>query len=230
MTLTKTQNETFDYEEYNCEKLLFSANKSVNILNKEQWIFANNENELFLSEQKNKGFNANVQYGLATLRDKIYITNDFEKISDTLCKFKGYTIETTLIKPIIKGSKVGRMKKEEFCIFPYKETDKGYKPLTEQEMQELYPLTYSYFCDNKEELLKRDLDKNYISWFQYGRSQGIQMMINDKIIVDPIVNPNGKVICAKANKDTLVYSGIFITGNDLEQIQEIISSDDFVPS
>lgn len=228
MTLTLTKNENFIYEEYDNENLLYSLEKPFNFLNTEKWVFTNNENEFFLNSQQNKGFNVNVQYGLATLRDKIYITSDFEKISDTFCKFKDYIIETDLIKPIIKGSKVGRIKKEEYCIFPYKETENGLKPLTEQEMAVKYPRTYLYFLDNKEELLKRDIDKNYISWFQYGRSQGIRMMINEKIIVDPIVNPNGKVICSIADKNTLVYSGIFITGNNLEEVQKVISSPDFV--
>lgn len=228
MTLKRHTNKTFTYEEYKEEKCIINETKDFGILNKDKWILSSNENEEFLNKLKpNKEYNINVQYGLATLRDKIYITDDFQDLDNGLCRFKNTIIETDLIRVIIKGSKVGRLKKTEYCIFPYKKTEKGYEPLTEQELSEKYPRTYLYFLNNKEELLKRDLDKNYVSWFQYGRSQGIQTLINEKLIIDPIVNPNGKVICLPGDKDTLVYSGIFITGENLEEIRQLLVSEDF---
>ena len=100
---------------------------------------------------------------------------------------------------------------------------------TKQQKQEFTSNFYNkYLLSNKEELLKRDIDKNYISWFQFGRSQGVQTTINHKLVVDPIVNTNGKVICMPAEKETVVYSGIFITGENLNEIKEILSSENFV--
>ena len=228
MTLSKEPNNNFIYEEYNLKEQLLNEEKNIELLNNDKWIFSSQENESFLEGIHNtENFNINVQYGIATLRDKIYITSDFEQINNSTCRFKNHIIETDLIKVIEKGSKIGRLKKTEYCIFPYKENGIGYTPIPEEEMSEKYPLTYKYFLDNKEELLKRDLDKNYISWFQYGRSQGIQNMIADKLVVDPIVNPNGRVKCIHATKDTLVYSGIFITGENLEDVRQILTSPEF---
>lgn len=229
MTLTKNKNNSFTYEEYSMEKMLFSEEKDKELLNRDKWILTSSENESISNSTISiNSLNHNIQYGVATLRDKIFITSDFELINEKICRFKDYIIETDLIKVAIKGSKIGRLKNTEYCIFPYKKTEDGYKPLTEDEMEENYPQTFKYFLDNKEELLKRDIDKNYTSWFQFGRSQGIQTMINDKIVIDPIVNPNGKVICLPADKNAIVYSGIFITGENLEEIREILTSKNFV--
>ena len=228
MTLQNNHDE-FAYSEYKEETSLFTTIKNIEVLNAEKWILSSPANDSFLDNiSKNTNYNISIQYGLATLRDKIYITSNYKDLDDKYCIFNSHPVEKDLIRPIVKGSKVGRMKNDEYCIFPYKKTEKGYIPYSEQELSEKFPKAYDYFLLNKEELLKRDLDKNYISWFQFGRSQGIQTMTQDKLIIDPIVNPNKNVICQQYNAETLVYSGIFITGENLEEISEIIKSPDFV--
>lgn len=229
MTLNKNNNPTFTYQEYDMDKQLLSENKDKENLKNEKWILSSSqkENSIIKNVLINNA-NINIQYGVATLRDKIFITSDFEQINEKFCRFKDFIIETDLIKVAIKGSRIGRLEKTEYCIFPYKKTEQGYKPLMEEEMAEKYPETYKYLLSNKEELLKRDIDKNYISWFQFGRSQGVQTTINHKLVVDPIVNPSSKVICIPAEKETVVYSGIFITGENLNEIKEILSSENFV--
>ena len=76
MTLGKKEEKTFEYKEYNNEKCLLKETKTIEVLNTEKWILSSSENETFLNEIKDiPQFNINVQYGIATLRDKIYITS-----------------------------------------------------------------------------------------------------------------------------------------------------------
>lgn len=227
MTLRKGKTDTvFRYSEYNNKKCLFAEDKDYDILNDNGWILYESSNNLCTNIEKN--YNVNIQYGLATLRDKIYISSNYVDIDSNSCLFNDVVIEKDLLRPILKGSKITREKKQEYCIFPYRYNGEKYIPYTEKELQDLFPNTYEYFIQHKEELLKRDMDKNLTSWFQFGRSQGVQTLNNEKLVIDPIVNPNGKVITKFADDKTLVYSGIFITGEDLEEIKEIIESEDFL--
>ena len=81
---------------------------------------------------------------------------------------------------------------------------------------------------NKEELLKRDIDKG-ASWYEFGRSQGVQTSHNEKIILSTLVNH--KIHFYKLPEDVFVYSGLFIIKKKKEKnwkiIEDILSSDDF---
>lgn len=220
MNLSKN-NETFTYEEYEMNKKKIERSYNVNTLSEKAWIFT----EIRDINRNVLDFNINVQYGLATLRDKIFISSDYEDIDDELCKFNGILIEKNILKPIIKGSRLN--KRETYCIFPYKLESDKLRPLTENEMKDEFPKCYEYLLSNKEELLKRDLDKNYISWFQYGRSQGLKNILKQKLVIDPILDPGKKLRCEIFNENTLVYSGIFITGERLEELRNILTTSDF---
>ena len=93
-----------------------------------------------------------VKNGCATLMDKFFIGNEFLKNSK-------YTL------PAIKSS----ISEETFCFYPYNETSQivPFNMIEEQE-----PIVAKYLLNNKEILLKRDLDKS-AAWYGFGRSQAI---------------------------------------------------------
>ena len=95
-------------------------------------------------------------------------------------------------------------------------------------MKNNYPYCYKYFLLHKEELILRNLDKGAI-WYEFGRSQGVQSMHKEKIVLSTLVN--GKINYYKVGSDVLMYSGIFITKKDnltdWNIIENILSSDDF---
>ncbi len=76
--------------------------------------------------------------------------------------------------------------------------------------------------------MARDLDKGAI-WYEYGRSQGVQSMHNEKIVLSTLIN--GKISYYKVPADVLMYSGIFIIKKNQttnwEIIENMLSSEEF---
>jgi adenine-specific DNA-methyltransferase len=73
-----------------------------------------------------------------------------------------------------------------------------------------YPNAYKYLLENKKELESRDLDKG-ATWYEFGRSQGVQSIHNEKIILSTLVN--GQIDYYKVSDDVMMYSGLFIIKN-----------------
>ena len=65
-------------------------------------------------------------------------------------------------------------------------------------------------------------------WYEYGRSQGVQSIHRPKLVVSSLVN--GRIMFAKLDGRTLVYSGMFITGSprSLKRIAEVLGGSDFL--
>jgi adenine-specific DNA-methyltransferase len=167
-----------------------------------------------------------VQYGFATLRDKIFISK-ITKIGNDFVVFNGEKIETGLLKNIVKGSTfTGGKEQIKKIIFPYEKIDNKFIALNEEVLQNKYPLTYNYLLKNKAELLKRDLDKNAL-WYEFGRSQGVQTSSKNKIVVSTLMKDKIKFFAL--DSDTFVYSGIFITAknNDFKIVNNVLNSNDF---
>ena len=169
-----------------------------------------------------------IQYGLCTQRDKIYICDQIKTIDKNYCFFNGYKIENAILKNIIKGSRM-HDNKERKIIFPYIKKNKRWEVIQEKHFIKDFPFTYKYLCTHKEELQKRDMDKGVL-WYEYGRSQAIQHLHKDKLIIDMIVN--GKVNTRIVDKETMMYSGIAMMLKEkkrsLDLIQKHIKSDKFL--
>lgn len=148
-----------------------------------------------------------VQNGIATLRDRIFIKESFDDI------------EEGILRDIYKASNGTFLK----CIFPY---DDNNEPLEEDFIKKNYPKAYKYLLDNKEELLKRTTSKG-IPWYCFGRSQGLRNMNNDKIAFSPLVSSHGlkKQIL---DKETLVYSGMYFTSNNINELNKELESEEFL--
>lgn len=223
----------FEYGELINGKIELVNSLKFNDLEGENWSFTNKKNETFLSElNKSKSFFVknyfDVQYGFATLRDKIFI-GKIADCDDELVYFNGHKMEKKLLKKVVKGSKFkGEINDDDRIIFPYKKVNNRYVVVNEYDMQTKFPFAYAYFLYNKEELEKRDRDKNAL-WYEYGRSQGVQTMHNEKIVVNPLVF--NKVAFYKVPADVMIYSGIYILKNNenssWKMIENVLSSDEF---
>lgn len=223
----------FEYGELINGKIELVNSLKFNDLEGENWSFTNKKNETFLSElNKSKSFFVknyfDVQYGFATLRDKIFI-GKIANCDDELVYFNGHKMEKKLLKKVAKGSKFkGEIDDDDRIIFPYKKVNNRYVVINESDMQTKFPFAYAYFLYNKEELEKRDRDKNAL-WYEFGRSQGVQTMHNEKIVVNPLVF--NKVAFYKVPADVMIYSGIYILKNNenssWKMIENVLSSDEF---
>ncbi|MDO4896603.1 MAG: Eco57I restriction-modification methylase domain-containing protein [Moraxella sp.] len=199
-----------------------------------KWVFTNKENNEFLSQLNNNNQKPlqeyfNIQYGFATLREKIFIDKATHQ-DDGLSLFRGKMIETAILNPIVKGSRYkGSPDDMEYILFPYVHQNGRYVAYDEQELAHSFPLAYAYLLENKAELLKRDSDKK-AQWFEFGRSQGLQTSYQEKIVVSTLIND--KVSFFKLPKEVFVYSGIFLTKKhddvDWQIAQNALSSAEFL--
>lgn len=143
---------------------------------------------------------SSLQNGLATLADRIFIKD----------KFEGF--EPECIRPIIKAS-TGEIKE---CIFP---------PSTEDELKK-YPKTYEYLLSHKEALTNRSITGS-TKWFQFGRSQGLANINNEKLVISTTM-PNSEVKYIRVGPEYLVYSGLYATSEDLDKLEEELQSDNLL--
>jgi adenine-specific DNA-methyltransferase len=235
ITIFRKNNKSdfFEYKELIIDKIELKNKINFNSLSKLDWSFTDVENENFLRNlEKDKNSTVkdffDVQYGFATLRDKIFIQKTIP-FDDNLVYFNGSLIEKGLLKKVVKGSKYkGFVDENEKIIFPYELIDNRYIPITEDKLKKQYPKTYQYFLKNRDELERRDLNKETI-WYEYGRSQGVQTIHQEKIVLSTLVN--GKIDFFKVPYDVLMYSGIFIVKNksfsDWKVIENVLKSEEF---
>lgn len=195
----------------------------------------NSDNTLSLSEIVEKSISADneeeyvflgdicdVQNGIATLRDKSFLIDSIDNFTDEDKKY---------IRSCVKGSKYTGNEKG-FVIFPYKSEDGKVVQISEEELKKAKNI-YNHLLSDKENLEKRSSDKSAL-WFHYGRSQAIQKTPLEKIVVSSVVSSEATVNNFLLEKDTVVYSGLFIiekTSNEqrvsLEKISQIISTQEF---
>lgn len=223
----------FEYKELINKKIKSVNRVNFDSLNKNDWSFSNTTDEDFLTNL-NKDRNCSikdffdVQYGFATLRDKIFISKT-ENYNDELVYFNGSLIEKSILKTVIKGSRFkGKINTNEVILFPYELENNRYRAITEEKLKVKYPNAFNYLLENKEELEKRDLDKGAL-WYEFGRSQGVQSIHKEKIVLSTLVN--GQIDFYKVPKDVMMYSGLFIIKNkefsDWTLIENTLKSDEF---
>lgn len=227
------QENFFEYKELINGQIQWLNNISFDTLTQNDWSFTDVANEHFLAQLNHDKTHSvkdffDVQYGFATLRDRIFIakTTDY---SDDLVYFNGSLVEKHLLKTVVKGSRFrGVIDETEKILFPYQQLSHKYTVIPEWQMQQQYPLAYQYLWQHKAELEQRDVDKGAL-WYEFGRSQGIQTMHNEKIVLSTLVN--GKIEFYKVPKEVLMYSGLFIIKNkpdaNWKMIEDILSSEEF---
>jgi adenine-specific DNA-methyltransferase len=174
----------------------------------------------FFPQQNQKGQRlgdiCQISVGLTTLADGLYlftIIDECDGIVQAVNKDGTLVnLEKTLLKPIIKGSKLKNVTDpiKEYILFPYTQDMAGkQRIIDEKTLQEQFPKTYSYFLKVKPALDRRDNGKpNAVAWYAFGRAQGLDSSFGKKIIFSPMnLAPN---FILYENPDVTVYSGYFI--------------------
>ena len=143
----------------------------------------------------------NIKYGIATLRDRIYIHD--KKLFDEPCWKPIYKVSKNIIR---------------YIIYPY---ENGVI-IDEDTFKSTNTRTYKYLLENKDELAKRDRgNKTYETWYAFGRKQGINIM-DKKSIYITTMGPINFTMYIK--EPILFYSGIVILTDDIERVVEAIDS------
>lgn len=196
------------------------------------WNFGSADDMKFLEEINSRPKKISdivtVQNGIATNRNYIYIiqaytdkelTEPYAGKGETVYfkdkAGKVHEIESSILRRCVKASKYEGKTDNTYIIFPYAEA-----PISEDKLKKEFPKTYAYLDSYREELAKRDMDKN-ADWFLFGRSQGIQNSGLKKIVFKHIIDKNKPQIKPFIlDEDVVVYSGRYITAKTEEELQK----------
>lgn len=222
---------TVDYYKWE-EELEHVAAIELSDFKGKAWNFSSQDDIQFVQEKTNNGVplsvTATTQYGLATLSDKIFISSDviFERGK---AFFNGFEVETSLLQPIVKGSKYKGERIKSFILLPYRLIEDRWTLIMEEELQSVYPKSYAYFLHHKEALSNRNLEQSPPAWYMLGRSQGIKQCYQEKLLVKHIIHKDSiKIETYILPKEVFIYSGIFIVSTNIEQVQQVIEGADFL--
>lgn len=166
---------------------------------------------------------------IATLSNKVYLIADYTE-EDNVIVVGDQQIEKALLKRAVSPRSLN-YQKDEWLIFPYYYTNDALQKYTEQEFEGKFPLASLYLHGFRKTLENRKSD-NGISWFEYGRSQALLHLNQEKLLISTLITGQAKVYLL--NKETIPTSGLYIvpvnkqTQYTLNQAKIILESAEFL--
>jgi len=201
------ENHKADFEKLNYKKIFIENLKS------ERWEFFEQEFSDKIAKLNKKYSSlqeiADIHYGIATLKDDIYIFSP-EKIDEKYFYKDGFKIEKNLCVPIIKASTYKGLDQNLWMIFPYEKE----KVISKNIFQNKYSEAYKYFLRNREILENRDKGggKDYEEFYAFGRNQGLKTSFGRKIITSTMnMSPHFYVV---EDERTSFFAGYCIKPKD----------------
>ena len=211
--------EEIEYIEEHSKKNLYLLKEKLS----NKWIFS----EIKVGSYR-FGDYFKVSNTIATLYNKAFVIKhiDLEKDKYVVNNIK---LEESLIRPAYSPKSL-RYGKREYIIFPYLIKGGKIVKMTETEFKERFPGVKHYLTLYKDELLSRDSDKS-CKWFEYGRSQALQLVNKEKLLLSTIIT--NTVLVYSLKRQDLPYSGLIITklsnsGLSLSIAKKILQSGDFL--
>lgn len=184
----------------------------------EKWIFTSNDNSRDQMLRFGDFFHASIT--IATLFNKAFIV-------DEQCVDKEMLEQEVLRNAV--SPKTLRYNIKRKIIFPYKYDNDGLCRYSESNFESLFPNTAKHFKRYSKELNDRNSDEN-AQWFEYGRSQALTHLNEEKLLISTIITDSVEVY--KLDRDTIPFSGIYITVKDenytLDDAIEILKSEQFL--
>lgn len=142
-----------------------------------------------------------VKGSIATLKDSVFIISD-----DNIVDIDGNNIK--IEKEIIQKVYMGSKNIAKNIIYPYYPDG---RIITEQELSQKFPNTYKYLLSRKNELIMRDNgNANPVSWYAYGRTQGIPLY--NKVLVSGTYNKNPNFFIPEY-PNALIHGGLAISAD-----------------
>lgn len=163
---------------------------------------------------------------IATLLNSAFVISDYIEKNKYIC-IDDIKIEKGILKSAVSPRKLNS-NINEMIIFPYKyDKDNNIIKYEEKEFKRLYPNAYNYLELNKGSLENRKSDIS-AKWYEYGRSQALNDMKNEKLLLSIVVTKRVKIY--ELDENTIPYSGIYIIpkkDKTLKEAKEILESNDF---
>ena len=191
-----------------------------------KWVFLSDEEIRKKEKIENIGIKlkdlAEINCGIATLADKLYLLNGFTVEIDG----KVFELEPEICKPLIKASTLHN--EEEIkentlkVLWPY---NKEGKIIPEEKLENNYPNAYAYLKHIKPTLDKRDKGKpNPVAWYAFGRAQGIESSFGKKLLTSTMNAKPNFVYCDE--EESSFISGYQVKSNkiNLRVLQKVLNS------
>jgi predicted RNA methylase len=171
----------------------------------DKWIFCHNK-----KGNRRFGDYFQIHNSVATLCNKAFII-EVESTSEPYYLCDGNMIEKDVtLQAVSTKSQRSKLKhqKEVRIIFPYKREDGKIVHYVESEFKKKYPKAWEYLHKYNKELGKRKADER-AKWFEYGRSQALTEIWDEKLVIPMVITKSTKSYLAE--KDAVPYAGYFIT-------------------
>ncbi|WP_242223158.1 Eco57I restriction-modification methylase domain-containing protein [Bacillus cereus group sp. BfR-BA-01380] len=203
-------------------------NNQSNRINKKnlnkKWVFSKPKEETVLEKYRFGDF-FTASSSVATLLNKAFVISDFVTEQEYI-SVENLRIEKDLLR--VAASPRGlNYNREELIIFPYFYEEGELCKYSLETFEKNFPEAVKYLETFRENLKKRHSDKN-VKWYEYGRTQALSHLNQDKLLTSTIVTKVVKVY--NLGKECIPYSGIYIVSKGdwkLEKAKELLESDSF---
>lgn len=192
-----------------------------------KWRFLDSKTEENVKKIESQFFTLKpfINTGIATLKDEIYRVDFDGEVFFKDFNGKKYLLDSDLIKPIYKIPELKNSKENGYFIFPYTIKNNVTTIIDENIMKTKFSDTYQYLLARKNELDTRDKGKpNAVSWYAYGRTQGLNKYGKKLLFSTFGAKPNFMLI---NDKTALFCNGYAVFENDsieLEVLEKILNS------
>ena len=168
-----------------------------------------------------------IQNSVATLCNEAFLLTDYTE-NDNYYIVGRNKIEKQIVHEAV-SVKSCKKKGIDRIIFPYKMIENGYEHFDEKELGKLYPGAVQYLKSYKEKLNKRKINDG-VQWFEYGRTQALEEVYGNKLIMPMVITT--KVTAYEAKPDAVPYAGYFIKTRqnsqyDLQFAKKLLESNQF---
>lgn len=189
-----------------------------------KWIFSKyKENKLKKIYKFGDYFTASIT--IATLLNEAFIIKDFTIDGDYVI-VNDFKIERPLIREAASPRSLNYARKE-LILYPYFYEHGSLVRYNPETFENKFPEAVKYLKSYKEKLQNRKSDR-HVYWFEYGRTQALKHLNQEKLLTSTIVTKKVKIY--ELEKKCIPYSGIYITSKGkipLSKAKKILETSSF---
>lgn len=218
LVLHKAPSKTFLY----CDEVMGQQTRIKKDELKTKWIFMGSSPA---DEEKKFGTYFNVNNTIATLYNEAFLLEGYTRNGKYYESQSGDRVEAVIVRPAVSKKKRGQGNL--YIIFPYKWKSGAVTRYEDTYFRKKFPCATAHLLRYKDELKDRAVDKT-AQWFEYGRSQAIAKITQEKLVMPSIISSKINITLEDAN--TIPCAGFFITAkgdHTLAEAKKLLESERF---
>lgn len=184
---------------------------------KGKWVFRELENSIKTTYRFGDYYNASS--AVATLLNEAFIIRQ-----ETI---EAVGIEKDILRPAV-SPKAMHLKRKEYIIFPYYYDEGKLCHIAPESFEKEYPKAAQYLKRFFDKLQSRKSDRS-AQWFEYGRSQALQHLDQEKLMLSTVITNSVEVY--RINPEEIPYTGIYVIpigDKSIEFAEQILKSKEFM--